>query len=163
MSNSNIGVLVDVETTGLSPYEDEIIEIALIKFSFDKATGEVLDILDTYTSLREPKSSTAIAKYDEAYKIHGIPFSIVKGKEFDHDHVNSLLDDAEYGFAHNSSFDRSFVFGMYQKVNDLKWHCSMKHITKVLSEKVVYVGILFSFLPPRYFSYVEIRSFQENN
>jgi DNA polymerase-3 subunit epsilon len=127
MSNS-IGILLDVETTGLSPYEDEIVEIALVKFSFDKSTGEVLDILDRYTALREPKSTSAKSNYGSAYKIHGISFSKVKGKEFDHQRIYDLFGNVEYAFAHNASFDRSFVCCMYPELNEVKWHCSMKHI-----------------------------------
>ncbi|HLN62732.1 MAG TPA: hypothetical protein VK464_14400 [Symbiobacteriaceae bacterium] len=45
---------VDVETTGLSPYYDEIIELALVLSAFDITTGDVLGVVDSYVGLREP-------------------------------------------------------------------------------------------------------------
>ncbi|WLR52429.1 exonuclease domain-containing protein [Bacillus tianshenii] len=123
-----IGCLVDVETTGLSPERDEIIEMALILFSYDEQNGSINNIIEKYSALREPLSPTAKENYDEAYRVHGIPFNKVKGKQFDDHYINKLFEQADILIAHNASFDRSFIYRMYPEVNEKKWHCSMRHV-----------------------------------
>ena len=40
-----VGLIIDLETTGLQAGKDKIIEIALVQFSYDKQSGEVTGIL----------------------------------------------------------------------------------------------------------------------
>ena len=48
---------IDVETTGLSPYTNEIIELGLVLFAFNRQTGKIIEVLEEYTGLREPVCS----------------------------------------------------------------------------------------------------------
>ena len=59
---------VDVETTGLDPTTEEIVELSIMLFAYDKGNGKIFGVLEEYTGRREP--SEPIPK--EAYKIHGI-------------------------------------------------------------------------------------------
>jgi DNA polymerase III subunit epsilon len=127
-TNKKIGLLADVETTGLRPGSDEIIELGLILFSYDKDTGEVHEVLDSQSFLREPVSRTAKANYSNAFRIHGIPYSTVVGKQFQDHEIDLLLSEADSVFAHNASFDRSFLYQMYPAINDLEWFCTMRNV-----------------------------------
>lgn len=129
MSNQNkLGLVLDVETTGLGPDTDEIIELAVKLFSYRDDTGEIIDILDQDSFLREPLSATAKRNYNRAYQIHGIPYDLVEGQRFFDKKIRSYFDKTDTVFAHNASFDRSFLFRMYPEVNDLEWYCTMRNV-----------------------------------
>ncbi|MBM7692804.1 DNA polymerase-3 subunit epsilon [Peribacillus deserti] len=123
-----LGLVVDVETTGLGPDRDEIIELALKLFSYREDTGEVIEIIEKDSFLREPLSITAKRNYSGAYRIHGIPYEMVEGKRFFDEKIKTYFERTETVFAHNASFDRSFLYRMYPEVNDLKWYCTMRSI-----------------------------------
>lgn len=123
-----LGLLVDVETTGLGPTTDEVIELALKLFTYNPETGEIKDIIEEESFLREPLSNTARNNYDRAFRIHGIPYESVRGKSFYDGKIKTYFHRTDSVFAHNASFDRSFLYHMYPEVNDLKWYCTMKSI-----------------------------------
>lgn len=123
-----LGLVVDVETTGLSPDSDEIIELALKLFSFHEESGEIIEILDKDSYLREPLSKSAQNNYGRAYRIHGIPYDHVRGKTFFDEKIMEYFSQSDAIFAHNASFDRSFLFRMYPEVNEMKWYCTMKNV-----------------------------------
>lgn len=60
---------LDCETTGLEPESDRIIEVAVVKFTFDK-------ILETYETLIDPEIPISAASME----IHHISEEMVKGK-----------------------------------------------------------------------------------
>ncbi|MGG4154287.1 exonuclease domain-containing protein [Peribacillus muralis] len=127
MSN-RLGLVLDVETTGLRPSSDEMIELALILFTYNSETGEIIKHIDQESFLREPLSLQARMNYDQAFRIHGIPFSSVEGKSFHDEKIISFIARADDIFAHNASFDRSFLYQLYPEVNDQKWFCTMRNV-----------------------------------
>lgn len=122
------GLVLDVETTGLGPTKDEVIELALKLFTYRSDSGEIIDIIEEDSFLREPLSNSARNNYDQAYRVHGIPYELVKGKSFYDVKIKSYFHRADTVFAHNASFDRSFLYHLYPEVNDLKWYCTMRNI-----------------------------------
>jgi DNA polymerase-3 subunit epsilon len=127
-SMEKIGLVLDTETTGLGPTSDEVIELALKLFTYRADSGEILDIIEEDSFLREPLSSSAKRNYNRAFQVHGIPFEMVRGKSFYDVKIKTYFHRADAVFAHNASFDRSFLFHMYPEVNDLKWYCTMKNV-----------------------------------
>ncbi|MGG3468637.1 exonuclease domain-containing protein [Neobacillus pocheonensis] len=128
LKQEKFGLILDVETTGLGPTTDEVIELALKLFSYRPDTGEIIEIIEEDSFLREPLKQSALRNYDRAYRVHGIPYEMVKGKSFEDGKIKTYFHRADSVFAHNASFDRSFLFHMYPEVNELKWYCTMRNI-----------------------------------
>lgn len=101
-----IAGFVDVETTGLSPRYDEVVELALVLFAFDRQTGGIVGIVDEYVGLREPGRSIP----RDASEVHGLTMDGVRGCCLDCGVIERLIARAEFLVAHNASFDRGFVF-----------------------------------------------------
>ncbi len=115
-----IAAFVDVETTGLGS-DDEMIELAILIFSFDPQTGEIKSIIDQYVGLREPGCPI----HPAAAKRHRITPSMLKGKQLDDELVLSILDQAEFIVAHNVSFDKRFICTQYPSLSEKLWLCSL--------------------------------------
>ncbi|QNG60720.1 hypothetical protein H4O14_04200 [Bacillus sp. PAMC26568] len=122
------GMILDVETTGLSPIQDEIIEIGYVLFRYQTDTDVFLEITEEHSYLREPLSLSSRKNYEFAYRIHSIPFEDVKGKSFNDEIIKSAIQKADFIIAHNASFDRSFTAKMYPELYSKKWYCSARNI-----------------------------------
>jgi len=115
---------IDLETTGLDKFSNEIIEVAMKLVSVDENTGNIIDVIDEYDSLQEPNSK--ITKI--ITEITGITNEMVEGKSIDWNIVNNIVNNSDMMVAHNASFDRGF----FDLVSDLSkekiWCCSVNDI-----------------------------------
>ena len=101
MNNNQTFVAFDVETTGLFPGVDRIVELGAVQFQGDS-------VVDTWTCMVDPEIPIPPA----ASRIHGITDQHVRGK--------ALLGEALPGFlsflsrgtpvAHNAEFDVGFIY-----------------------------------------------------
>lgn len=123
-ANLGYAAIVDVETTGFSHEYDEVVELALVLFSFDQASGTVVEIVDQYAGLRDPGRAIP----PEATGVHGLRQEDVRGHRLDEDKVRDLLSRAQYLIAHNAKFDRGFLVRLFPEVRRKEWRCSMDGI-----------------------------------
>ncbi len=119
-----VGAVLDLETTGLSQSEDNIIEIGIRQFLFNKNTGEVLAQTKQYTSFQDPGKPIS----PEVQELTGITDEMVAGHSIDWSAVDDLLSECQLIIAHNARFDRPFVDRKSKISPEKIWACSMKQI-----------------------------------
>lgn len=117
------GLLVDVETTGLDPRRDEIIELAMVPFTYG-IDGRVFEIGKPFARLRQPMAPIP-ARITE---ITGITNEMVLGRTIDAGEVAAFVNPAAIVIAHNASFDRRFLEADWDVFRDKPWACSMTQV-----------------------------------
>jgi DNA polymerase-3 subunit epsilon len=120
---TKVGVLLDLETTGLDTTSDEVVELGMIKFSY-LPSGEVVSVVDTFSSLNDPKKPIP----EDAMRIHGITNEMVAGHRIDPDLVEKFVSDAAIVIAHNANFDRRLAERYWAIFVDKPWACSVSQI-----------------------------------
>lgn len=118
------GVVLDTETTGFDVENDRVIELGMLLFEFDAATGEVLRVLRTFDALEDPGFPIPPASTE----IHHITDDMVRGQRINDADVAQVLDGVSVVVAHNAGFDRPFVEARWPLFADLHWACSLKDI-----------------------------------
>lgn len=118
-SSTRRALYVDVETTGLSPVNDEIIELAMVPFNYG-SDGRIFEVLSPFQSFHEPNGPIP----EEITRITGIEQSMVAGKKIDISAVDQLVAEADLIVAHNAAFDRRFLERMTPSFVNKPWGCS---------------------------------------
>lgn len=133
--------VVDTETTGTQHEADRIIELGIVVFEFDPATGEVGAILDRYDGLEDPGFPIP----PDSTAVHGITDAMVAGQTIDDARVAALLADVSLVIAHNAGFDRPFLEARLPLFESMAWGCSFKQVDwsalGVGSGKLEYIAV----------------------
>lgn len=117
------GLVVDVETTGLDPLHDEIIELAMVPFTYG-LDGQIYDVGEAFDRLRQPAEPIP----PEITAITGIDDAMVAGKAIDPAEVASFAAPAAIVIAHNAAFDRRFLERYSEVFTTKAWACSMSQV-----------------------------------
>jgi DNA polymerase-3 subunit epsilon len=117
------GILLDVETTGLDPVRDEVIELAMVKFDY-LPNGTITRIADVFTALNQPSISIPPA----IVELTGITDEIVAGHQIDGEAVAAFAENAVIVIAHNASFDRKFTERYWPIFQHKAWGCSATEV-----------------------------------
>lgn len=121
--DTRVGLFVDVETTGLDPSKDEIIELAMLPFRYS-TDGIIVDVGEPINRLREP--SAPIPPTITA--LTGITDAMVAGQRIDPEEVTQFARSAAVVVAHNAAFDRKFLERFCPKFSFKPWACSMSEV-----------------------------------
>ncbi len=119
-------VLVDTETTGLDQDTDEVIELALLPFEYERDSGRIVSVdeAEALSAFREPSLPIPA----EATRLHGVSDEMVKGQRIDPDRVKAIVEPAHLVIAHNAGFDRPMVEKHWPVFEDKHWACSFVDI-----------------------------------
>jgi DNA polymerase-3 subunit epsilon len=117
------GLFVDVETTGLDPSRDEIVELAMVPFTYGM-DGRIFHVDPTFEKLREPGQPLSA----RITALTGITTGMVAGKTIDPIEVSVFVNRADLVIAHNASFDRRFLERFCDAFAHKPWACSMSQI-----------------------------------
>ena len=123
-SPSATALVVDVETTGLDPTRDRIIEFSGIPFTFAKESGRIFEVGAAATFLEDPGRPIPA----EVTQLTGITNEMVAGKRIDEVAVAALAGSAGLVIAHNAGFDRPFLERRLSLFRDKAWACSQREI-----------------------------------
>lgn len=138
------GLFLDVETTGLDPAVDAIIQLALVPFTFS-VDGHVCSVGDSYEEYDDPGQPIP----EQVTKLTGISDDDVRGRAIDWTHVETILDRTDLVVAHNADFDRRFVETRCPAFENKGWACSLKEIPwreeDLESSKLEYLVYRFGF------------------
>src|ERR1700743_2752815 len=94
-------LFVDVETTGLDHQSDEIIELAMVPFTYG-ADGQMYEVKEAYQRFNQPSKPISA----EITRLTGITDEMVAGHAIDPAEVEGFAQDAILVVAHNAGFDR---------------------------------------------------------
>lgn len=119
-------VFVDTETTGLDRDVDEVIELALLPFEYERDTGRIVHVDEAHalSALRQPSFPIP----PESAKVHGISDADVAGKTINADVVRTVIASAHLIIAHNAAFDRPMVEKHWPMFEEKHWACSFVDI-----------------------------------
>jgi DNA polymerase III subunit epsilon len=120
---TRLGLFVDVETTGLDPARDEIIELAMAPFTYG-LDGKIFGIGQPFNRLRQPSKPIP----PEITALTGIDNEMVAGQTIDSAEISAFAAPAALVIAHNASFDRRFLERVCDTFTTKPWACSMTQI-----------------------------------
>ena len=122
-ATKRLGLIVDVETTGLDPTRDKIIELAILPFDFS-SEGVLYGVHDSYAGFEDPGMPIP----GEISRLTGITDDDVRRQKLDDDAVAALAAGASLVIAHNAGFDRRFLERRFSVFVDTPWGCSREQV-----------------------------------
>ena len=117
------GLMVDVETTGLDPRANEVIELSVVPFHFT-ADGRIVGVEQAFERLRQP----SVPIPPGITRLTGITDQMVAGHAIDAGEVAAVVASADLIIAHNARFDRPFLERLCPAFADKPWACSMSQV-----------------------------------
>jgi DNA polymerase-3 subunit epsilon len=100
-----VAAVVDVETTGINPDRDRIIELGICLFEYDRQSGRIYKVLGSWEWLEDP----GLPIPAEITKITGVTDEMVAGRRIDDRAATDLLGRVVLVIAHHADFDRRFL------------------------------------------------------
>lgn len=120
---AKVCAVIDVETTGLDPQADAMIQFAMRRFRFD-ADGVITRIGACHSFVEDPGRPIP----PEITRLTGIADADVVGRSFPDANVERALNRVDIVVAHNAAFDRKWIEMRFPGATGLAWACSMADV-----------------------------------
>src|SRR3569623_855946 len=141
-----IGLVLDVETLGLNPVKDEVIELGMVKFAYSEQ-DEVTRIIGEFRGFQQP----SVPIPSEITELTGITDAMVTGQAIDAAQVEVFAAESNIVIAHNAGFDRRFAERFWPIFQQKPWACSATQIDwrrhKITGAKLDYILAAFGYFP----------------
>ena len=116
-------VIIDLETSGLDPERDAIMELALMMIFVDD-DGNVIGHFGPLSWLEDP----GIPLEPDITMLTGLANHHLIGQSIPDDFVAGMLDRADLLVAHNAPFEVSWLERRFTTIAGKPWACSMRDI-----------------------------------
>ncbi|MDE3054156.1 MAG: 3'-5' exonuclease, partial [Gemmatimonadota bacterium] len=115
---------LDVETTGMNPRADAVIQLSIVPFTYAPESGRIFEAGDARTWFEDPGRPIP----PEIVALTGISDADVAGQRIDDAAVAEALASASLVIAHNADFDRPFTERRLPAFRDKPWACSIRDV-----------------------------------
>lgn len=115
--------VIDVETEGLDPETDQVIEIAAALVQSD-SEGRITSILGKAYGLQDPGRPLM----PKIAALTGLSDAKLEGQAIDIDKVTAVIARADAILAHGARFDAGFVRRLLPGIVHLPWVCSLNDV-----------------------------------
>jgi DNA polymerase-3 subunit epsilon len=117
-ATDRIGLIIDLETTGLDTTHNEVLEVAIIKFGY--ADDRITSVIDTFQAFQQPSAPIEPA----ITGLTGITDAMVEGRTIDSVALEQFVSNVQIVIAHNAAFDRKVAERYWPVFAHHHWACS---------------------------------------
>jgi DNA polymerase III epsilon subunit-like protein len=123
-SNVGRGLFIDTESTGLNALKHQITELTATLFTFNKATGEIINEAErTYHGFQQLAFQSK-----HQYLPSGVTAATLQGQAISTTIMRRMLEQADFVVAHNAPHDKRFVEKIIPEAASKMWLDSMRGI-----------------------------------
>jgi DNA polymerase-3 subunit epsilon len=121
---TRVALFVDIETTGLDPHSDTIIELCAVRFHYSPESAHIYHLDPPLHALEDPRRPLP----PPITTLTGLTSAALAGRRIDEAAVDDALRDVSLVVTHNARFDRPMLERRLPAFAKFPWACSMADV-----------------------------------